>query len=407
MPRLYKKWICIILSSTLLFLGGCWNRREIETLAFVTATGIDGAAEPKKVQVTVQIAKPATLVATAMGGVATERSFWLVSSTGYTTFEAIRNFAHQSSRRLYWAHSQWLVFGEELARRGIEDVLDIFFRDGETRQTAKLAIFKGGKASDFLQTELEMERLSSGAYLGILQTGTGAQSTVVDVDLRQFLIALAGEGIEPVAIRAESIDRPPDVDIRGQMERTTISRAPRITGAAVFKGPKLVGWFDQPETRGYNWITGKVKSGIIIVERPEASDKYVGLELMRARSKLKPEIVEGRPSATVIVEAEANVGDIQAMFEVTDTTRMMSAMERRMATVIVNEIKAAVDKAQRELKSDVFGFGQAIYQEYPKEWRRLREDWNDRGFPELEVKTEVTVKLHKTGLTEIGLPMRR
>ena len=81
------------------------------------------------------------------------------------------------------------------------------------------------------------------------------------------------------------------MDIRGDGANYYL-RAPRITGAAVFKGPKLVGWFDQPETRGYNWIMGKVKSGIIIVERPEVSDKYVGLELMRARSKLKPEIVE-------------------------------------------------------------------------------------------------------------------
>lgn len=396
----------VVLSIILLLLGGCWNRREIETLAFVMAAGVDQAAQPSKVQITVQIARPTALASTTGGSGATERAFWLVSSTGYTAFDAVRNFAMQSSRRFFWAHNRWLVIGEGMAREGLQDILDFFIRDGETRRTVRLAVFKGGKASDFLSTELEMERLSSEAYMGIIQNASTGLSTVVDVNIHQFLLALASEGIEPVAIRAECIDRLPGVDIRGQMERHTVSLAPRITGAAVFKGPQLVGWLDQRQTRGYSWVAGKAKSGIIVIDRPEDETKYVGIELIRANSKVKPEIVNGTPRITITIQAEGVVGDIEDMFLVTNTKAGVASMERRMATVIAHEINAALKEAQ-ELGSDIFGFGRAIYRAHPKEWKQLRDTWNDQGFKELEVKLEVKAKIRRSGLTEVGNPIRR
>lgn len=408
MTQLSKRFLLVVMGIGLLLLGGCWNRREVETLAFVMAAGIDKAAEPDKMQLTVQIARPTALVSAsgAGGGSGSERAFWLVSSTGYTPFDATRSFAAQSSRRLFWAHNRWMVIGEEAAREGIQDLLDFFVRDGETRRTVRLAVFKGGKASDFLQTELEMERLSSEAYIGIVQNSRIGLSTAVDIDIHHFLLSLAGEGIEPVAIRAEIIDRPPDVDIRGQMERSVISSAPRITGAAVFKGPKLVGWLDKPETRGYNWVVGEAKSSIIVIKRPEDENKYIGIELIRAGSNITAEMVGGRPTITIAIEAEGVVGDIEDMLLVTDSVAAVTSMERRMATVIANEVYSALEKA-RELGSDIFGFGQAFYRQHPKEWRHLKENWNDQGFQELEVKVEVKSSIRRSGLAEIGLPVRR
>lgn len=81
-------------------------------------------------------------------------------------------------------------------------------------------------------------------------------------------------------------------------------------------------------------------------------------------------------------------------------------MERQMATVITNDINAALKKA-RELGSDIFGLGQSIYQGYPKEWKQLRDTWNDEGFKEVEVKIEVKANIRRSGLTEIGTPVRR
>ena len=117
-------------------------------------------------------------------------------------------------------------------------------------------------------------------------------------------------------------------------------------------------------------------------------------------------MVNGRPRVTVTINAEGALGDLEDMFLVTDTRAVVTAMERRMAMVIANEINAALRKT-KELGSDIFGFGQAIYKRYPKQWLSLRDSWNDKGFKELEVKIEVKSKVRRSGLVEIGLPIRR
>ena len=52
-----NKWI--ILTTFFLFftllICGCWSRKELETLAFVTTVGIDKAEEPGKIKVTLQM----------------------------------------------------------------------------------------------------------------------------------------------------------------------------------------------------------------------------------------------------------------------------------------------------------------------------------------------------------------
>lgn len=399
-----RRYIGIILFvlGLVLTLSGCWNRREVETLAFVTAVAVDKAAEPGKIQLTVQVAKPPALVSQAPGGTSSERAFWLVSSTGYTVFEAVRNFLSQSPRRLYWAHNRWVLFGEDLAREGIEEVIDFFVRDGEARRTARVGIFKGEKASDLFQAEFELERLPSKGGFGITTVSRAGLSTVVDVDLNSFLQMLVGEGIEPVAIRAELVPRPPDTDIRGQLERKVVSVSARVTGAAVFKGDRLVGWLNKPETRGLNWVKGEVRSGIIVIKQPGAEDKFVGLELRRAGSKVKPEIKNGKPSVTVEVDAEAAVGDVQEFIDTVDASKVVPSMERRMATVIKNEIMAALEKAQGQFKSDIFGFGSAISKRFPREWQALKRDWNDTGFIQLDVQVKVKAKLRRSGLIKIN-----
>ncbi|MGE5573678.1 MAG: Ger(x)C family spore germination protein [Bacteroidota bacterium] len=377
---------------------GCWNRREIETVGFVLAAGIDEAREEGKIQLTVLIAKPFAIGA-GMGthGTTEEKPFWVVSSTGYTVFEAVRNLLSQSPRRPFWAHNRFIVVGEEFARKGIGDVLDLFRRDGESRLRVWMVVAKGAKASDLLQTEFEIERMPPEGAKGLLEAARTGLSTVGEDMLNDFLQRLEGEGIDPIATRAEIVPRPQEFDIRGELKREKIGGSLRLTGAAVFRNDRLVGWLNKPETRGFNWITGKVRSGIIVIEKPGEEGKFIGLEILRAKGAFKPEVRDGRVTVTVKVEAEANVGDIQGFIDLLKSPELWASMERRMATVIENEVLAAVAKAQ-ELGSDIFGFGAELNRRDPKKWAgEFRDRW-DEEFRDIDVQVEVKAKLRRSGL---------
>ena len=389
----------LLLTMALMTTAGCWNRREIESIGFVLAAGIDEAPEQGKIQVTIQIAKPFAIGGgEAVRGAADEKPFWTVSSTGYTVFEAVRNLLSQSPRRPFWAHNRFILIGEGLARKGIRDALDLFCRDGESRLRVWMVVVKGAKASDLLQAEFELERMPSEGGMGLLQGARQGLSTIGEGMLNDFLQRLEGEGIDPIATRAEIVPRPQEFDIRGELKRETIGGSARLTGAAVFKDDRLVGWLNKPETRGFNWVMGKVRSGIIVIENPREEGKFIGLEILGARGGFKPEVRNGKVTVAVKIEADANVGDVQGFIDLLRMPEAWSSMERRMATVIENEVLAAVAKAQ-ELGSDIFGFGAELNRRYPKKWAdEFRDRW-DEEFRKIDVEVEVKAKLRRTGLT--------
>jgi spore germination protein KC len=74
---------------------------------------------------------------------------------------------------------------------------------------------------------------------------------------------------------------------------------------------------------------------------------------------------------------------------------MIAALEKEKAEVIKGEVMAALKKAQ-ELNADVFGFGEAIHQKYPKQWKDLESRW-DEVFSDIEVEVVVDTKLDLTG----------
>ncbi|MDK2820288.1 MAG: spore germination protein [Clostridia bacterium] len=383
-----------LLLFSILILAGCWNRREIESIGFINSVGVDRNIN-NKIKLTVRIAKPFTLSGQQNTNV-DERSFWLTEMTGDTVFEAVRNFLNHSPRRLFWAHNRFIIFGEEFARQGLNDAIDWFDRDNESRRTAQIAIVKGATAAESLQVEYELERDPSQGEAGVVEAAINGQSNIVDVKLHDFLLMLNSEGIEPVATRTDLVPTPQGpLDIRGNLKREKIGLTGKYIGAAAFKEDKLVGWLDGKQTRGLNWVKGKAKGGILVINNPKTGKRLVSIELIRSQSKIIPKVINGRPSIEVKVQAEGNIGDIQGQFDI--NLKTWEDMEKMMAEGIKDEIKACLRVAQKEFNSDIFGFGAAIYRNYPREWERLKNNW-DEEFPNLSVKISVEAKLRRTGL---------
>jgi len=393
-------FICVTLAVTL--LAGCWNRREIETLGFVTAVGADQVKEENKVRLTVHIAKPFAIGGGGEGKPAGEKPFWIVSSTGDTVFEAVREFAWKSPRRLYWAHNRFLLIGEDFARDGIKELADWFSRDHESRRLIRIIVARGTTAWDLLQAEFELEPMPAEGGLGITLNNHISLSAIPWVNLHEFLLSLESEGIEPVAIGAEVIPMKPQYNIEGELERKEIKAAAGVRGTAVFKGTVLVGWLNETETRGFNWIVGKVKSGILVVKQPGSEKNLASLEILSGKSKIKPQVQNDKVCIKIEIEAQANLGELQGRGDPMQHVDIWNILEQEMAEAIKSEVIAALSKA-KELNSDIFGFGREIYRTSPKKWAQLRDRW-DEVFPHLDVQIKVKAKLRRAGLS-IRSPM--
>ena len=169
-----------------------------------------------------------------------------------------------------------------------------------------------------------------------------------------------------------------------------------MTGSAMFKDDRLVAWMNKPETRGYLWVTGQVKSGIININEPTVQDAYASLEIVSSRGSFKPQLTRDGIKVLIQVEVHANLGEMQQYIDIRKEPALWVSMERRMAEVVKNEIMAAVEKAQH-FGADIFGFGAEIKRRHPKEWPRLREKWEEE-FKRLTVEVEVKARIKRAGL---------
>lgn len=371
----------LVFCLIMLNIAGCWNRRELDNLAIVSGLAIDKGEESGKIQLTAQILKPGNLSIAAAGGAGgargAEKPYWNLTETGNTVFETIRALTHKSNRRLFLPHNEIVIFSQDIAKEGIQKYIDFIIRDHELRRLIYVLVSKG-KASEILESKTELEQIPAISISQLIEA-RDATSESSAVNLQEFMNRLMSKTTAPIASLIEVVGK----------EKTAL-----LMGTAVFKKDKLTGFLDRAETRGLQWVIGEVKSGIIVVECPNGKGK-ASLEIIRASSKITPEIKDNTLHIKVEINEEGNLGEEMCLADLSKPEVWMS-IERRKAVVIRKEVMAALKKAQ-EWNTDIFGFGDAVHRKYPKLWKYIESQWDD-FFPSLEVTVIVKAKLRRSGM---------
>ncbi|MGC7871165.1 Ger(x)C family spore germination protein [Desulfosporosinus sp. SYSU MS00001] len=379
-----RKRITYIISATLLLLllPGCWNRRELNTMAIVEAIGVD-RTEDGQIDVSLQILKPSAIKSSTSEKASGSKSIWVVTSKGETVFDAIRNASLQTDRKAYFSHNTVYVFSEELARNGISAELDLFSRDSEFRKTTYVFITRK-KAEDIIRSDYEQEKIPAQAIEKLAKV-TYAASKEPKVQLIDLLKNFASKTNDSIV---------PGIDIIQTDNKNPNEESLKLDGTAILKRDRMVGWFNAQETRGVLWVLGKVKSGIIDITTPGDESKKSGIEIIRANSNVVPELVDGNLKMTINVHMDGNLGEEMGSSDLVKP-ESFDELEKRLDTVIEEEINSAISKAQ-DWNVDIFQFGPDVHRKYPQEWPELEKNWPEE-FRKIQVNIVVDAKLHWSG----------
>ncbi len=385
----YCRIVVLILIYIILSLGttGCWNSRELPNLAIVLGVGIDNVEDTDEVQVTAQVIKTAEMKSSSSeeggpggsgGGSSGAGAYWNVRNTGESMFAIFRDFTHKANRKLYFPHNEVLIFGRSLAEQGVQEHLDFFVRDQETRLGVFVLVAEE-KASEIFNVQPKLEKVPSINIADLMEAQTATSQTSI-IRLNQFINRLLSQTTAPIA---------PIIQIRGKGDDKELL----VTGTAIFLKDKLVGQLNKEETRGLLWVIDEVKSGIIDVNCPDCECK-VNLEIIRAQSKISSEIIEDTPYIKINIEEEGNIASQSCTANLVSPDAV-TALEEEASEAIKDEIEAALVKSQK-LNADIFGFGEAIHQKHPREWQEMKGNWDDI-FPDLVVEIIVEAKLRRSG----------
>lgn len=373
---LIKIMLCVFLSVN---LSGCWSARELNELKIAIGLGVDKSQSDEDVLITAQIVKPSEVrkISSEDIGMETNNALWNVSSTGKSVFQAIRDISKKTGYRIYTSHSQVIVFGNEIASKGLEKYFDFFFRAHEIRPNALILISRG-TAAEVLEMRPEIEKLTA-VYLANLVKGYGTTAHYEKISLHAFTNALMSKTTAPIAPLVEITYDKGDKNLY-------------VSGMAVFKKTKMIGTLEPKESSGLLWATGEIKGGIIQVSTPNGKGNVV-FEVMNAKTKITPIIQDGKITMHIEIKENSSLVE-QSTDEDLAKFTVTQALEKEQEAMIRKEIMNAFEKS-KELKADIFGFGEKVHKKYPSEWKELEKKW-DEIYPSIEINLNIEAKIRKT-----------
>jgi spore germination protein KC len=378
-----KPILSIVLIISLTF-SGCWDGRELSYMLIVSGIAID-KGEHDNIRLTLLAPLPKVKGSTeSIGGSEASNEVFIVSEEGEDIIDAYRKISIKLSRQIFLSQTQVILVGEALASEGISDTLDFFTRHPETPMKIFI-LFTKGTASDLLKvkSKLEVDSLEEIKKLKYLNLGKKLQ-------LKDFIYMITEEGIQPTAPLVQGIS--------SEKEQTSSgSTVMSITGAAVFKEDKLIGWMNMKEYRGVMWIHNRIKTGGITVEIPEEKGGgTVSGQIVDANTKVVPVINGDDLEIKVNIFTQANISQSASKLDLSDR-KIIHYVEGLFSEDIKKLVEASVNSVKDQFSSDVFGFGIVVHGKYPKQWdKSYKKNWDD-NFYKLKISISSTVKINETG----------
>ncbi len=378
MKKVVLSFLSVLLS---LSLAGCWNQREIGKIAIVMGFAVDNGESEDEIEITAQIANTRTITAASEGGGGEEKPYLNLSSRGEYVFPSIRTSVTKSGAELYMAHNYVVIFGQEIAKKGLGSYMDFFLRDHELRLDMHLLISRT-RGADILGTETGFQSIPALHIHDLIraqkQLSTGMPITVLD-----FMNRLAADRAAPLI---------PIIEVEKNDEEDVLHMA----GTAVFSDDVMVGDLDPRETRGYLWAAGDVKEAVVVCT---AGDDHVGIEVLHAAGSITPAIHEnGELSMRIAVSAKGSIGSERGRRDFTSSEGVEKLLAA-FAGEIEGEIRACLEKG-KALRADIFGFSDVLYKKHPRLWEKMK----DSPFYDLPVEIEVKTNLDSSG--RISVPLR-
>ncbi|WP_434655161.1 Ger(x)C family spore germination protein [Thermoanaerobacterium thermosaccharolyticum] len=388
-----KKVLALLIILSLL-LTGCWDKREINELAFVQGIGMD-IDKDRMCDITVQVLKPANLATSSGGGgggAAAGKPYEVYSSRGVDFAKAFANFNTELSRTLFLQHNEIIFIGENLARSGIYSMLDFITRNPEFRRTSYLVVVTGGTLDDLMKLSKNVEKYPYREILGMIQNQRNTSSGYV-CDINHFVEALETEENQPIVGRLEIVKKD------GKPQHA------RFVGAAAFKNDKMVGFLSEDETKGIMWMDNLIKNISLVIDKgPKGEKTHTTFTVIRSKASITPKVKGDNVSFDVKISFESNMIEQDAKYNLTDL-KMIKSLEKLQELKVKSEVEDALNAIQRKYKVDSVGLGQKLQEKYPKVWEKLKDKW-DEIYPNVKVNVSVKASLKRSGLTSKSIQPR-
>lgn len=430
-----KAFVIGLMVVSLVFTCGCWDYREYENLAMVSAVGFDADPSAREVTVTLQYLVYGggnTAAQTNGGSPKPTTGTTVVVATGPSIDEALQKVQQVTGKKLFYGYMQEIILGEGAATQMTHDIIQYINRTPNIRTSAYIIIACGSAKDVLTVTDPNTADPPSKGIHNLIDESINSGSAY-PMTIQKFEEYMSISGEEPVAPEISAVvagqsgsdsssescsSSEPSSGFPGSPSGAPSENAGssmngsayevsklktgyfKINGIAVFQSDKLVGQLNGKECFGLGWVNNQ-KYYVYEVVRTSAEQNVRNTLIFRvtgSNCKTKIELENGKPVVQINAYVEADLRKFSNNIDADLLTpEVVEMMEKGLAENIREDISAAITKGQKQLKSDIFCIGFDFYRQDPKLWHsEYEKKWNEI-FPTLQIQINVTAKVIDTG----------
>ena len=348
-------------------LSGCYNYRELNELGITTAVSID--YKDNNFYVIAEVINP---IKQQDASSSNNSPFVNYNSSSSSLQDAFRKVVLESPRQLYAAQLEIIVLSEEVVNNHLEEVLEYFARDPESRTEIKIIVAKTEDSTKAITLQTLLTSLSSSNIIKSLDLQSKVLGMAYPVTLNELLNMYIDPYLEVVL---PSMTLYGNYEIGDEKENITTSSPKaivKIDGSTITKDNKILGYLDLEESKILNLINGKLKETIIKID-------------ISGYSKTK--------------EIQSNI-DLKDPKEVEKLNKALNMELEKKITDTFNSIREKYD-------TDVFGFQELYYRTNYKYFKENCTNWYEDIYPKIKLEVKANVRLYEKGSTLGGLRYER
>ncbi|WP_058306105.1 Ger(x)C family spore germination protein [Gracilibacillus massiliensis] len=383
-----RKLIMILVISVLV-LAGCWDVQELTEIGIVTAMAIDIDENTGEYILTSQYLRPS---AESTFTSSQDESFLIVAVKGRTISELMRKANHKIDRKAFYAHNKVIVVSEQVAKEGLISLFETFQREQEVRSYVWVAVAQETSAAAIIEKQHNsISKLPANFLYSLFDN---AEYDAVADNLLTFYKDALEMGSNPVLGVLT-------------LEKEESKKNLHLSGGAVFKKDKLVGFISNEETMAYNWITNKNENSQIgALTFPYKENDYITLNLTELKSKIVPNVTNKSDiSFTIKIKHTVEIAEQQAINNFSqkkDVIQFIEEIEKIAESEIENKLVKVLSRAQKEFQTDIFGFGDILNKKNPVVWNQVKKNW-ETEFINASFDLDVEVEILNSGLIQGSL----
>lgn len=357
-------------------LTGCYDHKELNTIAIMTATEINKIDDQFIIKA--QVVNPQSA-----DTVNVQAPFIIYEGKGQTIHEAYRDIKAQSSRYLYPNHMQILIVNEKLAKEDISQIIDLFLRIPDVRTEFNVLI---GKNDNILSITTPIDDVSSTSILDTMETNNKYLGITNFVTFNEFANMDLNENLEVILPTIEAVDYTEESTTTANTEKTKIESLYKLGNLAIFKDNKLLGYLTEDESITYNLIKNKAKSILITTECEK--NKYMTVEA----TDIKSDISTKNKEITIKVEMTGNINESMCSIKLNDE-KNIKKIEKELNEYIKNKIETSINDIRTNYNSDIFGFLDLIYKKDYNTYKNIKDNWYDQEFQNIKINIKASIDI--------------